>query len=338
MSTQAQPNVNVRASMQRGPAMPGKIEKAQAPKQALARLLPYLNPYRAGLVVVMALVILYTVLGLVGPYLMGRAIDQFIAAKDAVGLGRIALLMLGAYLFSNLFQVAANWLMARISQQALQVLRRDLFGHLQSLSLRFFDTHGAGELISRLTNDTDAINQAVSQNVTALLASVLSMVGILIAMFVLNVWLALATLLVVPIMLAFTEFVARYTRKGFRDLQASMGRNNAVMEEAISGQKVVKAFRRNDAVLAAFREQNEAVYRAGVCSRADADAADQRAGQFLCDCVGGFRRLAGPARSGHGGHDCHFHQLWPGFYSAPAPTGQYVQRHSGGPGRGRARV
>jgi len=118
--------------------------------------------------------------------------------------------------------------------------------------------------MSRLTNDTDAINQAVSQNVTALLASVLSMVGILIAMFVLNLWLALATLLVVPIMLAFTEFVARYTRKGFRDLQRSMGRNNAVMEEAISGQKVVKAFRRNDAVLAAFREQNEAVFRAGV--------------------------------------------------------------------------
>src|SRR6184192_1192936 len=122
MSTQAPGSVNVRASMQRGPAMPGKIEKAQAPKQALARLLPYLNPYRLGLLAVLALVLLYTVLGLFGPYLMGRAIDQFIAAKDAAGLGRIALLMLGAYAFSNLFQVAANWLMARISQRALQLL------------------------------------------------------------------------------------------------------------------------------------------------------------------------------------------------------------------------
>jgi ATP-binding cassette subfamily B protein len=213
---------------------------------------------------VLIMVVVYTVLGLFGPYLMGRAIDVFIAGKDAAGLGRIALLMLGAYAFSNLFQVAANWLMARISQDALRVLRRDLFQHLQALSLRYFDTHGAGELMSRLTNDTDAINQAVSQNVTALLASVLSMVGILIAMFVLDVWLALATLLVVPIMLLFTEYVARYTRKGFRDLQRSMGRSNAVMEEAISGQKVIKAFRRNDSVLATFREQNEAVYKAGV--------------------------------------------------------------------------
>jgi ATP-binding cassette subfamily B multidrug efflux pump len=254
----------IRASMQRGPAMPGKIEKAKAPKQALERLLPYLNPYKVGLAVVLLMVLIYTVLGLFAPYLMGRAIDQFIGGKDAPGLERAALLMLGAYLFSNLFQVAANWLMARISQRALQVLRRDLFRHIQAFSLGFFDTHPAGELMSRLTNDIDAINQAVSQNVTALLASVLSMVGILIAMFVLNFWLALATLLVVPIMLWFTQFVARYTRQGFRDLQRSLGSMNSVMEEAISGQKVVKAFRRNDSMMAAFREQNEAVYRAGV--------------------------------------------------------------------------
>src|SRR5262249_45442203 len=175
----AQTTSNVRASMQRGPAMPGKIEKAEAPKQALARLLPYLAPHRLGLAGVLLLVIIYTVLGLFGPYLMGRAIDVFIAGRDAAGLARTALLMLGAYGFSNLFQAAANWLMARISQEALRVLRRDLFQHLQALSLRYFDTHGAGELMSRLTNDTDAINQAVSQNVTALLASVLSMVGIL---------------------------------------------------------------------------------------------------------------------------------------------------------------
>ncbi len=262
--TPTQSTSDLRVRMQRSPSMPGKIEKAQAPKQALARLLRYLRPFKWSLALVLVLVLLYTVLGLFGPYLVGRAIDQFIAGKDAAGLAKLALLMFGAYLFSNLFQVAANWIMARLSQQALQVLRRDLFAHIQSFSLGFFDTHPAGELMSRLTNDTDAINQAVSQNVTPLLASVLSMVGILIAMFVLNHWLALATLLVVPIMLWFTEFVARYTRKGFRDLQRSLGSLNSVMEEAISGQKVIKAFRRNESVVAAFREQNDAVYRAGV--------------------------------------------------------------------------
>ena len=110
--------------------------------------------------------------------------------------------------------------MARISQDALRRLRRDLFEHLQRLSIAFFDTHTAGELMSRLTNDIEAINQAVSQNVVSLAASVLSLLGILIAMFVLNLWLALAALLVVPIMFWFTQFVASYTRIAGRRLRA----------------------------------------------------------------------------------------------------------------------
>ena len=241
-----------------------RIEKARDPRQALTRLLPYLKPFQLALAMVLASVIIYTLLGLLGPYLMGQAIDRFIGGKDPAGLARIAVYMLVVYLLNNLFTAAANWVMARVSQQALQNLRRDLFEHLQALSIGFFDTHPAGELMSRLTNDIDAINQAVSQNVTSLLASVLSMVGILIAMFVLNAWLALATLIVVPIMTWFTEFIARYTRKGFRDLQRSLGGLNSVMEESISGQKVVKAFRRNESVIQAFRAQNDAVYHAAV--------------------------------------------------------------------------
>jgi ATP-binding cassette subfamily B multidrug efflux pump len=146
----------------------------------------------------------------------------------------------------------------------LKQLRKDLFSHLQSLPISFFDSHSAGELMSRLTNDIDAINQAVSQNIISLLASVLSLIGILIAMFVLDRWLALASLLVVPIMFWFTEFVARYTRRGFRELQKQLGGLNGVMEEAISGQKVVKAFRRNESVIEAFRKSNQEVFRAGV--------------------------------------------------------------------------
>ena len=102
------------------------------------------------------------------------------------------------------------------------------------------------------------------QNITSLISSALSMAGIVIAMFILNPWLALGSLLVLPIMLWFTQFVAKYTRKGSRDLQKSLGGLNSIAEEAISGQKVIKAFRRNETVIAAFREQNEAVYRAGV--------------------------------------------------------------------------
>ncbi len=132
--------------------------------------------------------------------------------------------------------------------------------------MAFFDRHSAGELMSRLTNDIDAINQAVAQNITALLAGALSMAGIVIAMFVLDRWLAIAALLVVPIMFWFTNFIAVYTRRGFQALQKRLGELNGVMEESISGQKVVKAFRRNESVIAAFRKSNEEVYRAGVAA------------------------------------------------------------------------
>jgi ATP-binding cassette subfamily B protein len=248
----------------RRPADPGKIEKAKDPRRAVKGLLRFLVPFKTGMLIVLGLVLIYTVLGLIGPYLMGQAIDRFITTKQAAGLARIALIMLAVYLLNNLFQAIANWVMAGISQRALKQMRKDLFSHLQTLPIAFFDRNPAGELMSRLTNDIDAINQAVSQNVTSLLASVLTMVGILIAMFILDRWLALASLLVVPIMFWFTQFVARYTRKGFQELQKHLGELNGVMEESISGQKVVRAFRRNESVIDAFRASNQAVFKAGV--------------------------------------------------------------------------
>ncbi len=255
---------NIRAAMGRGPMQPGRIEKAGNPRRAITRLALYLSPYKVTLAVVFAFVLVYISLGLLEPYLIGRAIDQFISTRQVNGLSSLALLLFGAYLFDNGFQAASSWLMARISQDALRRLRRDLFEHLQNLSIQFFDNHTAGELMSRLTNDIDAINQAVSQNVVSLVASVLSLVGIVVAMFILNAWLALAAILVVPILFWFTQFVARYTRKGFRNLQKELGEINGVMEESISGQRVVKAFRRSETAIERFRASNERVYAAGV--------------------------------------------------------------------------
>ena len=264
MSSYNPPASDVRTTLQRRPAVPGRIEKAQNPRQALARLAGYLKPYKLSLVMVLVTVLIYTTLGLAGPYLMGVAIDKYIGGKNIPGLIRYASLMAVAYLLSNGFNVVANWIMARISQFALRELRRDLFTHLQTLSMSFFDTHPAGGLMSRLTNDIDAINQAVSQNVTSLIASVLSMGGIIIAMFILDAWLALASLLVIPIMLWFTQFVAKYTVKGFRDLQRELGVQNSITEETFSGQKVIKAFRRNESVIDKFSAQNKVVFKAGV--------------------------------------------------------------------------
>ena len=252
-----------------GTMLPGgrgyaSLARAKDPRGTLRRLATYFDAFRPGLALVAACIVTYTFLGLVGPYLMGVALDRFIARHDTEGLGRIALLMFGAFLANNFFQGAASWLMAGISQRALKTLRGDLFRHLQTLPMDFFESNPSGELMSRLTNDIAAINEAVAQNVTSLLASVLSMLGIVIAMFVLDRWLALASLLVVPLMFAFTRFVAVFTRRGFKELQKSLGRLNAVMEESIGGQKTVTVFRRNASAIEAFRVENESVYRAGV--------------------------------------------------------------------------
>ncbi|MCC7263419.1 MAG: ABC transporter ATP-binding protein [Candidatus Latescibacteria bacterium] len=244
--------------------MPGKIEKARDPRRTLARLIPYLGQHRVLLAIVVCLVFISTGLGLAGPYLMGRAFDEYIATRDTEGLALISGWMLAVFLLGSLADVASGRLMAAVSQRALKKVRADLFGHLQTLELRFYDNHPAGELMSRLTNDVEALNTAISQNVVALLASVLSLGGILVAMFVLNFWLALASVIVVPIMFWFTNFVARYTRKGFRELQKDLGQLNAVVEEAISGQRVVKAFRRGDWAAAEFRRHNEQVCRAAI--------------------------------------------------------------------------
>ena len=241
-----------------------KIEKARDPGVAIRKLGGYLKPSLGVFMLVFVFVIIYTVLNLIGPYLMGVAIDNYIGLGDLQGLIRIAVWMLVTYIGAVVFQIISDWIMARVSQQILQRMRNDLFSHLQTLSLSFFDNHPSGDLMSRLTNDIEAINQAVSQNITALFSSILTLVGIIIAMFQLNSWLALVSLFVAPLMFWFTGFVAKYTRRGFRSLQTNLGELNGVMEEAISGQRVVKAFRRNDTVIENFRAANQRVFQSGL--------------------------------------------------------------------------
>jgi ATP-binding cassette subfamily B protein len=237
----------------------GTIEKAKDPGGALRRLLSYLKPFKLQLGVVIALVVASTLLSLIGPYLIGVAIDQYIATSDVRGLLSISLVMLGTYLAGSLASMGGGWVMVTIAQRALRNLRKQLFEHLQALSLSFFDRRPAGDLMSRLTNDIDAINQALTQNVTRLITNLMTSVGILVIMFRLNVWLASGTLLVFPIMIGITAFVGKRTRSGFRNLQMNMGRLNSNMEETLSGERVVISFGQQEAALESFDRINYTV-------------------------------------------------------------------------------
>jgi len=237
----------------------GTIEKAKDPGGALRRLLSYLKPFKLQLGTVIALVVASTLLSLIGPYLIGVAIDQYIATSDIRGLLSISLVMLGTYLAGSLASMGGGWVMVTIAQRALRNLRKQLFEHLQALSLSFFDRRPAGDLMSRLTNDIDAINQALTQNVTRLITNLMTSVGILVIMFRLNVWLASGTLLVFPIMIGITAFVGKRTRSGFRNLQMNMGRLNSNMEETLSGERVVISFGQQEAALESFDRINYTV-------------------------------------------------------------------------------
>ena len=245
-----------------GPGGPGSgmgrgMDRAKKPRETIARLASYLLVYKMQLVLVVFSIIAAGVLQLLGPYLIGVTIDQYILKGDVPGLVRMALLLLGVYLAGWAMQAAQGWIMATISQRALRQIRKDLFEHMQTLSLSFFDKRSQGDLMSRLTNDIDAVNQAMTMNVTQIISSVLSLVGILIAMFALNLWMALGNLAVIPFMLFVTLVIGKRTMSGFRGLQFSMGRLNGRIEEIISGERVVQAFSRQDAILADFDKDNE---------------------------------------------------------------------------------
>jgi ATP-binding cassette subfamily B multidrug efflux pump len=249
-----------------GPGRHGsmRIEKARDVRGSLRRLLARLRPYRGALVLVFVLVLLSSLLSLLGPILMQIAIDGFIHTGDLAGLAHVVLAMLAAYLGSWLLTAIQGTIMARVSQQTMRTLRRDLFDHLQTLSLAFFDRRQPGELMSRLTNDLNAITTVLAQNVTQLFSSVLSLIGIPLVMFVTNFWLALASMIVFPLMLGLVGFVGKRTRAGFREYQMRVGQMNGQLEEMFGGQRIIMAFGQEARTLADFDQVNEAVRDVGI--------------------------------------------------------------------------
>jgi len=239
-------------------------ERARDSRGALRRLLGYLRPYRAVIAVAFALSTLGTAMALLGPYLMGIAINRIVAADGATAVLQMVFWMLTTYALTWIATTGQGVLIATIAQRAMRELRADLFEKLQSLSLRFHDSRRSGETMSRLTNDIDAISRVLSQNVTQLFSGVLTMIGILVVMFVLAPWLALASMVVLPLMFGLVVVIGKRTRGAFRAYQKNLGILNGTLEETYSGQRVVMAFGQEERVLARFDKHNDTVRRIGI--------------------------------------------------------------------------
>jgi ATP-binding cassette subfamily B protein len=243
------------------------VERAKNVRGTLGRLVSYAGAHRTALVVVVILAALGTGVGLAGPYLMGKGIDAIIQiAMGRAGmevLFRIILTMIGVYVVSWVASAAQGWIVAAVAQKMMRKLRGELFDHMQTLSLRFFDSRTSGELMSRLTNDMDAVSRVLSQNVTQLFSGVLTLVGVLVIMFVLNPLLALGTLVAFPLMVGLVGLVGSKTRKAFRGYQLNLGTLNGILEETYSGQRVVMAYGQQEAMLRKFDTANEVVRKVG---------------------------------------------------------------------------
>ena len=231
-------------------------ERAKDTQGTVRRLWGYLRGQKMGLLEVALLVTVGTGLELLGPYLMGKAIDENILVGDLSGLLNVALLMVGAYVGAVCVAWLQGFVMAGVSQRTVRDIRRDLFAKLQTLSLRFFDQRPHGELMSRLTNDVENISTVLSDSVTQLMSSFLSLIGVAAVMLVLNPRLAVVSLVTLPLMLFLTKWVSAHTRRGFRELQQTLGTLNGIIEETVTGQRVVKAYTRELTVMQAFSVTN----------------------------------------------------------------------------------
>jgi ATP-binding cassette subfamily B multidrug efflux pump len=238
------------------------IERAKNRRGTLMRVWGYLRRQKWGLITVLLLVALASGLDLIGPYLMGRAIDKYILKGDLPGLARLALLMFAVYLATALVVWLRVYVMAAVAQRTVRDLRNDLFAHFQTLSLRYIDQRSHGELMSRLTNDVENVSNVLNESVTNLISSVMSIVGVAVVMFMINWRLALVSMVTLPLMAFFSQWMAKRTRRGFQDQQRMLGNINGLIEETITGQRVVKAYCREQTVIDQFEDTNQGLRRA----------------------------------------------------------------------------
>lgn len=230
-----------------GPGGPGKrgmpVKKPQNTKAAVQRLLSYLSADTGKLVFVLICVVVGTVSMLAGSYMLRPIINGLTQEGGTSQKLLYSLLTMAAiYAVGILAQYLQQRIMITISQGALERIRNDLFHRLQKLPVRFYDTNNNGDIMSRFTNDLDAVGDMLNNTVVQIISSVINVVGTFCLMLYTNVWLTIVTVVMVPLMMKAAGFVAGRSRKYYQAQQAALGTLNGYIEETVTGQKVVKVF------------------------------------------------------------------------------------------------
>lgn len=251
-----------------GPGMPGPrgrgagmpIAKPQNAGKTIRRLFSYMGEDKWKMGVFIFCIVLYTVANLTGSYLLRPIINNLVSEERSRTTLFHSLLLMGCIYAVG---IAAQYLQSRIiisvSQNALQKLRDDLFRRLGKLPVRFYDTNNHGDIMSRFTNDVDAVGEMLNNTINQLISGAINIVGTFALMLYTNIWLTIITLVMAPLMIRAGRAVAGRSRKYYKQQQAALGTLNGYIEESVTGQKVVKVFCHEDIAEEEFSYLNDAL-------------------------------------------------------------------------------
>lgn len=238
-------------------------KKAKNMSNTLKRLWNYLAVEKGKLILVILMVTISSVLGLLGPFMVGMAIDDYIVTQEAAGLGMLLIGLIIVYLFHSLSIFLQNYWMIGIAQNTVYTLRKDLFKQFHRLPISYFDKRQHGDLMSRLTNDIDNVNNTLNQSVIQVFASVLTLIGTVAVMLYLSPILTVVTMSVIPAMFLAMRWITKRTGPLYKLQQNDLGEVNGYVEEIVSGQHIVKTYSQEEKVIRWFEKHNHSLKRTG---------------------------------------------------------------------------
>lgn len=243
-----------------------ELEKSYDP-QLMARLLTYAKPYWASLLLCILMVASATGLNLLRPVLIKMATDSYMATgistpEAHAGLVRLALIMLGTLVAGYVIQYSQVQLLQYTGQRIIYSIRRQLFAHLQRLHLKFFDSNPAGRLVTRVTNDTETLNEMYTSVLVNLFNDLFLLIGIAIVMFSTDVKLALVSLSLLPLVAIYSYIFMKKVRVAWREVRTKLARINAFLAEHINGMKIIQIFARERQTFQEFKQENDQYFRA----------------------------------------------------------------------------
>ena len=280
----------------------GRNHGYQRPKDmkgTFKKIMGYVGKYKGSLVLVAVCLLISSAASVATSYLLKPLLNDYIIPGDFPGLFKMLLVMGGMYLLSSLCSFAYARIMVHVAQHTVAALRQDLFNRLQQLPVSYYDRHQSGDLMSRFTNDIDTVSEMLNSSFASIISNVLTFVGTVVMMIVLNPWLTLITFLFLGLMGLVVKVIGGRSRANFQRQQAALGALNGYIEEMIEGQKVIKVFNHEGQAVERFTALNGDYRDAATAAQAYAGMMMPAMGNLskinyaVTCCVGGLLAIGG---------------------------------------------